>query len=58
MDASELKETSMNPEHSKLIRVILNKDDGVDDFMKRVFADDTEYRKIMIEEFVTMRKKA
>jgi DNA gyrase/topoisomerase IV subunit B len=58
MDAHELRDTSMNPETSKLVRVKLNPDENIDDFMKGVFADDASYRKQMIDEFIEMRKKA
>ena len=58
MHAPELRDTTMNPENSRLIRVMMEESDTIDTFMDKVFADDVEYRKQMIAELIEFRKKA
>ena len=58
MNAPELRDTTMNPENSRLIRVMMEESDTIDTFMDKVFADDVEYRKQMIAELIEFRKKA
>ena len=39
-----------------MIQVTLDKADDIDSFMMSVFAEDTEYRNNMIEEFVNKKE--
>lgn len=57
MDASELWETTTNPANRRLMRVMLNDDEDIEEFISNVFADDVEYRNKLIAELVSMRRR-
>lgn len=57
MDASELWETTTNPANRRLMRVMLNDDEDIEEFISNVFADDVEYRNKLIAELISMRRR-
>ena len=56
MNSNILWDTTLNPETRRMIQVTLDKADDIDSFMMSVFAEDTEYRNNMIEEFVNKKE--